>query len=546
MAAPSPTAAGPSVRPYRGEAVVAYDQELATLNWFVPGGDDFVVSMVGQGYFVGVQEIDGFTLELIPELVTELPSVANGGVVVNADGTMTVTSEIRDEVVWSDGVPISGADFQFTLDTIMNPDLPIDRAFYDEITDSSFGDKTFEYTVAEPTVDYALRFGIIIPKHAVEGTDFVADWNDTMWPSGGPFIFDEWQKGESIKLVRNNNYWKTDPDTGRQLPHLDSVIFRFIPDTESIINAFRAREVDIIQPPPAVETMEALQELTPQGAVVEVLSGPVWEHLNFQFGPARLERNPESANANLNYRKGVAHSINKQVIVDEILAGQVEPLNSFVAVFTPLLSQDSWAQYDYNIDTAKAYFETAKTELGVDTLKAAFLAGANDHASVRLAELLVDMFADVGVEYENQLEDSQLFFGEILNEGRWDLGASAFIGAPGFAGLIRIHDMFDPDGTPPDGQNFYRWGTPDSAVIDSDTTRFAEIRDALNATLDDTVLVPLIHEAEGIIADQVVVIPLYQRLVVAAVWGDKIGGFKHNPTSANHTWNIEDWYRADL
>jgi len=29
------------------------------------------------------------------------------------------------------------------------------------------------------------------------------------------------------------------------------------------------------------------------------------------------------------------------------------------------------------------------------------------------------------------------------------------------------------------------------------------------------------------------------------VWANEIGGFKHNPTQAGHTWNIEDWYRAD-
>ena len=105
-------------------------------------------------------------------------------------------------------------------------------------------------------MSYELRFGVIIPKHAVEGSDFNLDWNDKMWPSAGPFVFDQWQKGEFIKLVRNDNYWKTDPDTGQQLPYLDSVIFRFILETESIINAFRAREVDVIQPPPASETIE--------------------------------------------------------------------------------------------------------------------------------------------------------------------------------------------------------------------------------------------------------------------------------------------------
>ncbi len=319
----------------------------------------------------GVYEIDGFTLELIPELVTELPTVANGGAVVNDDGTFTVSYTIRDEAVWSDGTPVSGDDFQFTLDTILNPDLPVDKSTYDQIVSTEAGPKSFTYTLAAPTPLFELIFGNIIPKHAVEGSDFLTDWNDTMWPSSGPFVFDTWQKGEFLTVVRNDNYWKTDPETGQQLPYLDSVTWRFIPETESIITAFRGREVDVIQPPPATETIEALQALEPEGAVVEVLSGPVWEHLNFQFGPNN--RNEETANANLNYRTCVAHLVNKQLIVDEILAGQVEPLDSFVEAFTPALSQGSWAQYDYNVEGAQAFCDAARDELGVDTIPVVIL-----------------------------------------------------------------------------------------------------------------------------------------------------------------------------
>ena len=53
-------------------------------------------------------------------------------------------------------------------------------------------------------------------------------------------------------------------------------------------------------------------------------------------------------------------------------------------------------------------------------------------------------------------------------------------------------------------------------------------------------------EAEAILAQQLVIFPLYQRLSTGAVWEDEIGGYKHNPTQATDTWNIEDWYRTDL
>jgi len=156
------------------------------------------------------------------------------------------------------------------------------------------------------------------------------------------------------------------------------------------------------------------------------------------------------------------------------------------------------------------------------------------------------MFNDVGVEYENQLEDSQLFFGETLDNGLWDFGEWAWVGSPGFSGAISLFDLFDPEAPPPDGGNYYRWGTPDSVTIDDDTARFAAIRDELNASVDPDILIPLMQEGEAILADQVVIIPLYARLVTSAVWGDEVGGHKHNPTQAAHTWNIEDWYRLDL
>jgi len=526
--------------------VAASDQEPPTLNQFVPGGDNLIVATINQAFSAGVQEIDGYTLELIPELVTELPTVANGGVTLNDDGTMTVRYQIRDEAVWSDGVPISGDDFQFTLDTILNPDLPIDRTTYEDIVDTVVGAKTFEYILSAPTALYELLFSALIPKHAVEGTDFTTDWNDKMWPSAGPFVFDQWQKGEFITVVRNDNYWKTDADTGQQLPYLDAVTWRFIPETESIVNAFKAREVDVINPPPATAIIDELQTLEPQGATVEVVSGPIWEQLNFQFGPGRLERNPNSVNDNLNYRKAVAHLVNRNLIVDEILAGQVEPMSSFVDAYSPTLSQGAWDQYDFDVAKATEYADAAKAELGVDTLSAVFSTTSNNDARVKLSELFVNMFAAAGIDYENQLEDSQLFFGETLDNGLWDLGEWAWSGAPGFSGLISSMDLFDPEAPPPDGQNYYRWGTEDSSVIDENTVRFAELRDLMNQSVDQDVLVPLIHEAEQILADQVVIIPLYQRLDPGAVWSDTVGGFKHNPSSATYSWNMEYWYRKDV
>ncbi len=528
-------------------AIVAEEQEPLTLNPFAPGGDDFVVTIIGQAYFTGVYEIDGRTLELVPEVVTELPTTANGGVVINEDGTMTVRYTIRDEAVWDDGVPISGDDFAFTLETILDPDVPTDKTTYEAILPESVvaGDKTFEYTLAAPTAVYELVFGTIIPKHAIEGSDFLADWNDEMWPSGGPFRFSMWEKGDRIVVERNDNYWKTNPETGQQLPYLDAVEFRFVPESEVIVREFKAREVDVIQPPPFGPIIDTLRTLEPEGADVQVLNGPVWEHFNFQFGPGRLRMNETSLNHNLDYRRAVAHLIDRDALM-EAIGGYTKPLSSYVDAFTPALSHHAWDRYPYDPERARELLEKVKAEEGVETIVTVFSTTSNADMRFQISEALVPMFEAVGIEYHNELQDSQLFFGEMMDDGTWDMGEWAWVGTPGLSGLIEIHDVFDPDGMPPDGANYYRWGTEDSSVIDEHTERFAEVQDLMNETVDAAELIDLIAEAEEILADQMVILPLHSRLVLGAVWADEITNFVMNSSAAGYTWNIEEWYRSDL
>jgi len=547
---PPTTTTASNLKPVGGTVVTSNAQEPPTLNSFVPGGNNFIVAIVGNGYARGVQRVSGFDQTYQPDLVTELPTVANGGVVVNADGTMTVSYTILDEAKWSDGTDLTGDDFLFTYDTIMRDDLPVSKAVYEDIVSTEVGTKTFSYTLTSPTTLFETIFSEIIPKHAVEGSNFLEDWNTTRWPSNGPFVFAEWQPGQFIRLERNPNYFKSDPETGQAYPYLDEVIIQFIPDTEAELNAFRARETDITQPDVDTGLIQELQKLTPDGAVVEVLSGPIWEHLNFQFGPNN--RNTDSFNKYLDFRKAIAHAVDKDLIVNEILAGQVEPLTGWVEAYNPLISNSPWTQYNYDPEVAAGYLADACAEAGRDCaanpVKVIFSTTSNNTARARLAELFDSFFQAIGIDYEIDLEDSQLYFGDTLNGGTWDLGEWAWLGSPGLSGVVGILDVWDPEQPCPDNPegNCYQWGTATSTVIDDNTARFAVIRDEANATVDEATIVALVQEAEQILADQVVIIPLYARLTTAAVWADEVGGFKHHPTSQGYTWNMEDWYRKDL
>ena len=200
------------------------------------GGTNFITAIVAQTWQCGTQEIDGYTLELTPDVVTELPTVENGGITVfdsgeladlDGDGEVddivyyeTIKYTIRDEAVWEDGTPVSGYDYEFTYDSYMNPDNQMLTTVIEDILPETVvaGDKTFEFTLNAPTVQAEVLFGTVMPKHQMEGTDFLAGYDETGWMSCGPFKVDQWQKGEFVKVIRNDNYWKTDPETGSSCP----------------------------------------------------------------------------------------------------------------------------------------------------------------------------------------------------------------------------------------------------------------------------------------------------------------------------------------
>lgn len=532
----------PAIPARGGSVVIADDQEPPTLNPLVEGGDNFITSIIGQAHLAGVYDIEATTLDLIPELVVEIPSVGNGGVTVNEDGTMTVRYQIRDEAVWSDGVPISGADLEFTLSLILDPGYPGDKTTYEDVTDWKTDAKTFELTLSEPSVEYELLFPVVVPRHAVVGSDFANDWNDVMWPAAGPFELDEWQKGKHLRLVRNENYWKTDPNTGIELPYLDSVEFRFIPETDSILYAFTQREVDVIQPPPFTPTIERLEELEPAGADVQVRVGPVWEHLSFQFGPGN--RNPDSLNEYTAFRQAIAYAIDPEVVAP--LVGWI-PINSILQ-----LGRDDgpWSQYGHDPDRAADLLaeacELASRDCDTEPPKVVFSTTSNADARPRMAEYLKSALTGIGIDIELQLEDSQLFFGETLNDGTWDLGSWAWVGTSGAAGAVGTLDLFDPDDPAPDGSNFYRWGTSDSSVRDDAVDRFRDLLAIVRQTVDPAESAAVAQAAEQILAENVVIIPVGGRRVLGAVWADEIAGFEMNPSQASHTWNIESWWRVDL
>ncbi len=99
-----------------GELRLTFPQAVSTLNAFLSGGtkDLLAAGMV-------VEPLAGFdtTGTIYPRLVTEIPTVENGG--IPADLT-SVTWKLIPGLLWSDGTPFTAADVVFTAEYCMHPE----------------------------------------------------------------------------------------------------------------------------------------------------------------------------------------------------------------------------------------------------------------------------------------------------------------------------------------------------------------------------------------------------------------------------------------
>ena len=453
--------------PGPNEVVIGDDQEPPTLNPYAPGGDNWIVSRVGQAIFAGLTEVDGDTGAIIPDLAVRLPTVANGGVVVEADGTTRVTFEIREEAVWENGTPIIGDDVAFTYEALLAAGagtLNLDRTPYEAITGVEAHGRSVTLTFTAPTLDFEAMFPVILPRHQMEGTDLAKDWNDRPWLSAGPFTVESWEPGEQLVLVRNERYWKTDPTTGERLPHLDRVVFRFIPETEELLDAFANREIDVVMSPPGLAG--SLRPL--EGA--EVISGPgqIWEQISFQFG----ENNPNvgSLNAHLDFRRAVAYLIDREAIAAQGFWESEQTLDSILALHG-LPSDHPWAAYRHDPERARALLDRLCADLGRDCAaeppSVVYSTTGNADERPAIGRLASEMLSAEGIRATVEPQDSMLFFSpEFLDGGYWDLAEWAWIATPGPSGVLQTLTLFDPEQPPPGTTgpsevvtNLGRWGT---------------------------------------------------------------------------------------
>ena len=190
-------------------------------------GYDALVSNLAMLGLTGIDP-DG---NIYPELAAEIPSIENGGVVVDEDaGTMDVTWTLRQDVKWSDGTPVTAEDVVFTWNAIMDPEKGIwvrGSDYVDSVEKIDDHTVTFHYN--NLYTGYLTQLGgeqlVIWPAHYCDVEQGFSDWDCGRQPlSTGPFVLTDWQVGDHMTFEKNPNYY----EAGK--PGIDEVVIKIVPD----------------------------------------------------------------------------------------------------------------------------------------------------------------------------------------------------------------------------------------------------------------------------------------------------------------------------
>lgn len=180
-----------------------------------------------------------------PELATAVPTQANGG--VSKDG-LTITFHLRKGVRWSDGAPFSADDVVFSTNVVNNPaNNEVGRLGWDQITKMDEPDKyTVIYHLKKPYSPFIETFfstaganPCILPKHLLAQYPNINHVAYNSLPIGiGPFKYQRWDRAQDVVLVPNPLYF-------RGLPKLKEVIFKIVPDRNTVLSQLQSHELDM-------------------------------------------------------------------------------------------------------------------------------------------------------------------------------------------------------------------------------------------------------------------------------------------------------------
>ena len=518
------------------------------------------------GYlFEGLTETSWLTDEVEPALAQSWERSEDG---------LTWVFHLRRDVRWHDGEPLTAHDVDFTFNRIIyNQDIPASAhpafnfRFLDEesgewreapMTVTALDDYTVQCVLPVSFAPFLRSMGTAIyPKHVLEphvddGT-FNDTWNIDTDPAkiigAGPFTIASYQPGQRVVMQRNPDYWLRD-DAGNRLPYLDRIVHLIVPDLEAELALFLSGDSDAhgVQG----EEYARLEPMQEQGNFTIHRRGPAFgtTFMGFNMNPGVAPDTGESYVApeklrwfqNREFRQAVAHSIDKETIIDEVQHGLAYPQWASISPAAGDFHNPNVRRYEYDLDKANEILDDLGwTDTNGDGIREdnqgneiAFSLVTNTGNTVRgrVAELVHQGMQQIGLRVDFRLIEFGDLVGQLTATYDWEAMIIGFTGGtePHF-GINFWHSA----------ENLHLWYPNQPEPATGWEARIDELYVTASRELDRTKRVDLYHQAQEVAAENLPVIytTLAERLsAVRNVFG--------NTTPTLYAlWDIRYLYRTD-
>ena len=422
---------------------------------------------------------------LDPESGESVPHLATGWERID---DLTVRVTLREGVSFTNGEPMNAEAVKFSLETLaVEPTqvVALGAVSHVDIVDEHTVDVVTDEPFPLLALSLALNGHVVPPAHYQEvGPDgFAAQ------PIGtGPFMYEDRVPGESITLVRNDDYWNG-------AVSFERLVFRPIPEDTSRIAALMAGEIDIATNVPASQ----------YDRVEDADGVHVASTVGFSAKMALLDGLPDSPMADPRVRQAVNYAIDKDLILDALYDGHGRVQTCQLATPTFFGYNPDLEAYPYDPERARELLAEAGYENGVEIdLKYRTSSGDDE-----LTEAMAAMLNEVGFRTNHIILEG----GEFLRQlSAFELRNFATLGMSTAPDATYGFNIFLSDAP----YSYYRNPEFDEVVLQAQKAIDPAEREAL------------LHEAAQIACDDPTVLFLFTLDEIYGV-ADRVSGWEPSP-----------------
>ena len=304
------------------------------------------------------------------------------------EASCTYTFHLERNVKWHDGEDFTADDVKFTIEAIMDPENGSENApNYEDVEEITVMDEhTISFRLAAPNIaflDYMTM--AVLPEHLLAGED-MQESDFFRSPIGtGPYKLARWDAGQAITLVKNEEYFKGEPD-------IDTVIFKIVTDDNARAVQMESGELDLaLLTPKDAQSFEGREGYSCYDMQTSDYRGILFNFRNDYWTDNR------------DIIPAICYAIDRESIVDAVLLGQ--GIVAYGPLQRNIYNNENVERYDYDPQKSRELLEAAGCTMGGDgfyerngeTVGFVISVGAGDQVRVDIAQAAAQQLREVGI-----------------------------------------------------------------------------------------------------------------------------------------------------